>query len=92
MPINPLKEKKYNHNFTNSFKTLLGVIASTFYKGSKQETISPLSSSTIIGSYSANDAWFTVLVNKFYFKEDSFRFKAVDLTRSICKTLQFHRC
>jgi hypothetical protein len=54
-------------------------MAFVFYKGSKQDTISPLSYSTIIGSYSANDTWFAVLANKFYFKEDLFRSKVVGI-------------
>jgi len=70
-------------SYNNSFKTSLGVMASAFYKASKQDTISPLSSSTIIGSYSANDTWFAVLANKFYFKEDLFRSKVVAGTGGI---------
>ena len=58
-------------------------MASAFYKESKQDTISPLSSSIIIGSYSANDTWFAVLANKFYVKEDLFRSKVVAGTGGI---------
>ena len=64
-------------SYNNSFKTSLGVMAAAFYKVSKQDTISPLSSSTIIGSYSGNDTWFAIGANKFYFKEDLFRSKVV---------------
>jgi len=64
-------------SYNNSFKASLGVMAAAFYKVSKQDTISPLSSSTIIGSYSGNDTWFAIGANKFYFKEDLFRSKVV---------------
>jgi outer membrane protein assembly factor BamA len=64
-------------SYNNSFKTSLGVMAASFYHINKKDTISPLSTSMIIGSYSTNNTWFTVQVNRFYFKQDKFRAKIV---------------
>lgn len=64
-------------SYNNSFKTSFGVMASGFYKLNKKDTISPLSSSMLIGTYSTNKTWFGVQVNKFYFKEDLYRTKFV---------------
>ena len=56
--------------YNNSFKAIFGFMASGFYKLKASDTISPESSSTLIGSYSTNDSWFVVQANKFYMKED----------------------
>jgi len=64
-------------SYNNSFKTSLGIMAAGFYKLNRQDTISPLSSSTIIGSYSTNKTYFLIQPNKFYFKEDKMRSKVV---------------
>lgn len=76
-------EKRFNTviiptiSYNNSFKTSFGAMAAAFYKLNRKDTISPLSSSMLIGSYSTNNTWFAVQVNKFYFKEDKFRSKVV---------------
>ncbi|WP_152287662.1 BamA/TamA family outer membrane protein [Flavicella marina] len=70
-------------SYNNSFKTSFGLMASGFYKLNKKDTISPLSTSMIVGSYSTNNTWFAVQVNKFYFKEDKFRSKVVGGTGGI---------
>ena len=63
--------------YNNSFKAILGFMASGFYKLKAKDTISPVSSSTLIGAYSTNDTWYVVQANKFYIKEDRFRSKLV---------------
>lgn len=70
-------------SYNNSFKTSFGLMASGFYKINRKDTISPLSTSMIIGSYSTNNTWFAVQVNKFYFKEDKYRSKVVGGTGGI---------
>lgn len=70
-------------SYNNSTKASFGVMASGFYKINKKDTISPLSSSMLIGSYSTNDTWFAVQVNKLYFKEDKYRSKFVTGTGGI---------
>ena len=63
--------------YNNSFKAIFGFMASGFYNLKATDTISPVSSSTLIGGYSTNNTWYAVQPNKFYFKEDKFRAKAV---------------
>jgi outer membrane protein assembly factor BamA len=63
--------------FNNSFGAIFGFMASGFYKLKANDTISPLSTSTLIGNYSTNNTWYVILANKFYFKEDKYRAKAV---------------
>lgn len=63
--------------YNNSFKAIFGFMASGFYKLNAEDTISPLSSSTLIGNYSTNNTWYVVQANKFYIKEDKFRSKLV---------------
>lgn len=60
-------------SYNNSFKTSLGFMAAGIYKLNKKDTISPESSTNIIGTYTSNNSWFAILPNKFYFKEDKFR-------------------
>ena len=63
--------------YNNSFGGIFGFMASGFYKFNANDTISPESTSTLIGAYSTNDTWYLVQANKFYFKEDRFRAKVV---------------
>ncbi len=63
--------------YNNSFKAVFGFMATGFYKLKANDTISPVSSSTLIGNYSTNDTWYVVQANKFYIKEDKFRSKLV---------------
>lgn len=63
--------------YNNSFQAIFGFMASGFYKLKAHDTISPESSSTLIGNYTTNDSWFVVQANKFYIKEDRFRSKLV---------------
>lgn len=63
--------------YNNSFKAIFGFMASGFYQLDVNDSISPVSSSTIIANYSTNDTWYVVQANKFYFKEDKFRSKII---------------
>ncbi len=63
--------------YNNSFKAIFGFMASGFYKLKANDTISPESSSTLIGTYSTNNTWYVVQANKFYINEDKFRSKLV---------------
>ncbi|MCA0931614.1 BamA/TamA family outer membrane protein [Lutimonas saemankumensis] len=63
--------------YNNSFGAIFGFMASGFYKLNGNDSISPESSSALIGAYSTNDTWYLVQANKFYFKEDKFRSKLV---------------
>lgn len=63
--------------YNNSFKVMVGFMASGFYKLNSKDTLSPESSSALIGTYSGNDTWYLVQANKFYFKEDNFRSKVI---------------
>ena len=73
------KDKKFvgipTINYSNSFGATFGAFGMLYYDVKKTDTISPLSSSGFIGSYSANDTWFVVQINKFYLKEDKLRIK-----------------
>lgn len=62
-------------NYSNSFGVSLGVYASAFYNLSANDTISPLSSSGVFGSYSSNKTWFAAQINKLYLNEDKIRIK-----------------
>ncbi len=75
----PKKEKRIKTvliptlSYNNSFKTSVGFMAAGIYRLNRKDTISPESSTNIIGTYSANNTWFAVLPSKFYFKEDKYR-------------------
>lgn len=62
-------------NYSNSFGASFGGFGSAYYNVSATDTISPLSSSGLFGTYSTNKTWFAAQINKFYFKEDTFRLK-----------------
>ncbi|MEN8187020.1 MAG: BamA/TamA family outer membrane protein [Bacteroidota bacterium] len=63
--------------YSNSFGVTFGVMTAGYYKLDRTDMISPLSSTLLLLKYSLNDTWFAILPNKFYFKEDKFRAKAV---------------
>lgn len=63
--------------YNNSFKAMFGFMGSLIYDLNRTDTISPQSSSALIGTYSTNNTWYLVQANKFYFKEDKFRSKFV---------------
>lgn len=63
--------------YNNSFGAMFGFMAAGYYKTNKNDTISPESSSSLIGTYSTNNTWYAIQPNKFYFKEDKYRSKVV---------------
>ena len=63
--------------YSNSFGAMFGFMTTGYYKTNKTDSISPISSSSLIGSYSTNKSWYAIQPNKFYFKEDKFRSKVV---------------
>ncbi|MFD1316164.1 BamA/TamA family outer membrane protein [Namhaeicola litoreus] len=63
--------------YNTSFGVMFGGMASYFYHLNKKDTISPLSSSGLIATYTSNKSWFLILPNTFYFKEDKYRAKLV---------------
>lgn len=62
-------------NYSNSFGASFGAYGSGFYHAQKTDTVSPLSSSGVIGMYSTNKTWFAGQLNKLYFNEDRLRLK-----------------
>lgn len=62
-------------NYSNSFGASFGAFGSGFYRFKQKDTISPLSTSSLISTYSTNDTWFAGQINKFYLKEDKLRIK-----------------
>ncbi|MDT0551933.1 BamA/TamA family outer membrane protein [Urechidicola vernalis] len=62
-------------NYSNSFGASFGAYGSGFYHTQKNDTVSPLSSSGVIGMYTTNKTWFAGQLNKLYFNEDKLRIK-----------------
>ena len=52
-------------------------MASYFYHLNENDTISPLSSSGLVATYTSNKSWFLIVPNSLYFKEDKYRAKLV---------------
>ncbi|MHA7942298.1 BamA/TamA family outer membrane protein [Formosa sp. 3Alg 14/1] len=69
--------------YNNSFGTMFGAMGSGFYKLNPKDTISPISKSMIIGTYSTNKTWMVIIPNTFYFNEDKQRAKFVVGTGSV---------
>ncbi|MFD1294158.1 BamA/TamA family outer membrane protein [Lutibacter holmesii] len=63
--------------YSTSFGASFGFMAAGYYKLNPKDTISPISSTSLIASYTTNKSWLTVVPSKFYFKEDKFRSKIV---------------
>ena len=62
-------------NYSNSFGASFGAYGSGFYHAQKNDTVSLLSSSGVIGMYTTNKTWFVGQLNKLYFNEDKLRIK-----------------
>ena len=62
-------------NYSNSFGASFGGLGTGFYHFQKNDTISPLSSSSVFAMYSTNKTWFAAQINKFYLNEDKIRIK-----------------
>jgi len=63
--------------YNNSFGAMFGGMASYFYHLNENDTISPLSSSGLVATYTSNKSWFLIVPNSLYFKEDKYRAKLV---------------
>lgn len=70
-------------NYSNSFGASFGAYGSGFYYAQKNVTISPLSSSGLMGMYTTNDTWFAGQLNKLYLNEDKLRIKTAIGTGNI---------
>lgn len=62
-------------NYNKSFGASIGAFASGFYHAQKNDTISPLSTSSLFGMGTTNKTWFAGQVNKFYLNQDKLRIK-----------------
>lgn len=63
----------YNRTVDFSF----GVLLNAYYKVKLNDTISPSSSTSLIGMYTTNNSYFGAFVQQFYLKEDSWRLKLI---------------
>jgi outer membrane protein assembly factor BamA len=63
-----------NYNRTIGFAG--GAMVSVFYKMNKKDTISPTSSTGMVGMYSTNKTYFLVMFQQMYLKQDKWRIKA----------------
>lgn len=66
----------YNRNLDFMF----GAIPMLMYKTNQKDTISPKSLSGLTAIYTTNKSYFICLFNRWYFKEDTWRFKLFALT------------
>lgn len=60
-------------NYSNTTGLSIGAMGQMYYKVSKKDTLSPISSSGIFGMYTTNGTWFGALFQKLYLKEDRWR-------------------
>lgn len=76
------KEKKVNYAFiplvmyNSSLGWQLGIMANSYFKMNKKDTISPASSIGFFGSYYTSHSYMSVLYSKMHFKEDNYRTKS----------------
>lgn len=63
----------YNRTVDFSF----GVLLNGYYKVNLKDTISPSSSTSLIGMYTTNKSYFGAVVQQFFLKEDSWRLKLI---------------
>ena len=63
----------YNRTVEFSF----GLLLNGYYKVNRNDTISPSSSTSLIGMYTTNKSYFGAVVQQFYFKEDKWRLKLI---------------
>jgi len=62
-------------NYNRSFGLLAGAMGSMYYKVNETDTISPSSSTMLIGMYSSSKTYFLAAVQNFYLNEDRWRIK-----------------
>jgi len=63
-------------NYSNATGFSLGAMGQVFYKVSKKDSISPVSSSGIFAMYTTNGTWFDALFQRLYLNEDRWRILA----------------
>lgn len=63
------------YNRTTDFS--IGAILNGYYKVNQYDTISPSSSTSLIGMYTTNKSYFAAFVQQFYLKEDKWRLKLI---------------
>ena len=55
----------------------LGALLNSYYKVNQQDTISPSSSTSLIGVYTTNNSYFGAFIQQFFLKEDIWRIKLI---------------
>ena len=63
------------YNLTTEFS--LGAMLNTYYKINRDDTISPSSSTSLIGAYTTNNSYFAAFIQQLYLKQDTWRLKLV---------------
>ena len=63
-------------DYSNATGFGLGVLGQVFYKVSKNDTISPVSSSGVFGMYTTNGTWFGAIFQRLYLNQDKWRLLA----------------
>lgn len=63
--------------YNRSIDFSLGVMLNGFYSVNQRDTISPKSSTKLLGIYSTNNSWFGAFVQQLYLKEDKWRIKLI---------------
>ncbi|HSD14906.1 MAG TPA: BamA/TamA family outer membrane protein [Flavobacterium sp.] len=62
-------------NYNRTQGIILGASTSAFYQANKKDTISPASTTGLMGIYTAEDTWFIGLSQQFYLKRDLWRLR-----------------
>lgn len=60
-------------NYNNTIGTIFGTIGQMFYKINPQDTISPTSSTGILGIYTTNNSYMVAVYQQLYLDEDNWR-------------------
>ncbi len=64
-------------NYNRSFKFIAGAMGSMYYKVNKEDTVSPSSSTMMMGMYSTSKTYFALASQQLYLNEDKWRIKLV---------------
>lgn len=64
-------------SYNRTIEFIGGVLLTGYYKVNLSDTISPSSSTSLIGAYSTNNTYFGAFVQQFYLKEDTWRIKLI---------------
>lgn len=63
--------------YNRTIEFYFGALVNGYYKVSKNDTISPSSSTGIAGAYTSNKSYFAGVIQQFYLKEDRWRIKFI---------------